>query len=326
MAYFYKENPALEAQINEYFKRLSDYNDEAFGGALSLILLGSLSRGEATWTSDGGLRLLSDIEYFTVYPQGFNAFGEFEKFSQEAAKAVFGEGNSALFHIDNTFVLQDNLPKMERKLLTYDAKQIGKTVVGQDRVQCLPDIDAENINFCDIKDILTHRAFSMLYYGLPFKRSGQITEYRYCLAKNSLDLMTVMLLSNGLLASGFINRLKLVCDLPIQKRIKDYFSFCLSVKLSTDCEFDFSIEEMEEIFISLLKDLYKNFKIPVRNVFINKKFVIRRILGMTKRAIKYRHIPRFNHLPDLIKSYEKEMLLQERQRTNNLVINGYPKQ
>lgn len=325
MAYFYKENPLLEAQVNRYFARLSEYNDTYCGGKLSILLLGSLSRGEGTWQpTDTGARMLSDIEYFTIYPDGFDGFDAFTDYAKEVQREVFADQDSALFHIDNTFVAYSALPRMERKLLTYDAICMGKTVVGEDCIPLLPDITLDNINLCDIRDILTHRVFSVLHYGLPMKREGDMDGYRYSLAKNSLDLMTVLLVSHGILESGFIRRLKLVQSLPIEERTKEYFAYCLSVKLSSECVYTFTIEEMEELFLHLLKDLSHSFHVPLGNVWRNRRAVLRRRLGMVKRALRYRHLPRCGHLKRLIASFEKKLPLTYRQLNDNLIINGYP--
>lgn len=325
MAYFYKENPALEAQVDRYFARLSEYNDTYCDGKLSVILLGSLSRGEGTWqATDTGVRLLSDIEYFTVYPDGFDGLAAFTAYSQEVQREVFADQDSLLFHIDNTFVRRESLPRMERKLLTYDAARMGKTVVGEDCVPLLPAITIENINLCDIRDILTHRVFSVLYYGLPMKQEGDTEGYRYSLAKNSLDLMTVLLVSHGLLESGFIRRLELVKTLPVDERVKAYFTYCLSIKLSTDCAYSFTIAEMEDQFLTLLKDLSRSFRVPLKNMWLNRRFVLRRHMGMVKRALRHRRLPRLGHLRSLINSFEKQLPLTSRQLNNNLIINGYP--
>ena len=325
MAYFYKENPALEAQVDRYFARLAEYNDTYCDGKLSVLLLGSLSRGEGTWQPTAtGARLLSDIEYFTVYPDGFTEQSAFTDFAKEAQREVFADQDSTLFHIDNTFVRRAAMPRMERKLLTYDAARMGKTVVGEDCVSLLPVITAENINLCDIRDILTHRVFSVLHYGLPMKREGDEAGYRYSLAKNSLDLMTVLLVSHGLLESGFIRRLELVQTLPVDDRLKAYFAYCLSIKLSTDCDVTFTIEEMEEQFLCLLNDLSHSFRVPLKNLWLNRRVVLRRRLGMVKRALRYRRLPRHGHLKSLITSFEKKLPLTYRQLNNNLIINGYP--
>lgn len=325
MSYFYKENKQLEELVDSYFQAIEKYNNTYCNGELSVILLGSLSRGEGSFIeTENGIKVLSDIEYFTVYPQGFTGFNDFTKFCKKASKEIFLSQNSTLFHIDNTFVKKSSLPLMERKLITYDAKQMGKTVVGKDAVSLIPEIDLCNINLRDINDILTHRVFSLLYYGLPLKNIGNLEEYRYSLAKNSLDLMTVLLVSKGRIASGFIKRLEIVKELPVDEKVKNYFEYCLSVKLSTDCEFTFSIEEMEEMFLSLVKQLKKEFKVNIKNDFVNFKHVTKRRLGIVKRAIKCKTIPSVKHLSNLIIRFENKDLISKKDKINNLVLNGYP--
>ncbi len=325
MKYFRKENVALEEKIDSYFEAIEKYNKEHFEGMLSVILLGSLSRGEATWTEEGEVvKMLSDIEYFTVYPEGFTGFSEYEKICKEAEKTIFGDQSSALFHIDNTFVKKEALCHMERKLITYDARCMGKTVVGEDCIRFLPEITIENINLFDIKDILTHRIFYVLYYGKEMRENGKTEEYKYLLAKNSLDLMTVILVDRGILASGFIKRFEIIKDLPINEEWKRYFEFCLSLKLSEECEYSYTAEEMEGVFIEIVKGLSKSFKIPFKNIILNKKRVLRRFMGMAKRAIKYRFIPCYGHLKRLVEIYENDKILKERDIRNNLIINGYP--
>ncbi len=325
MKYFYRENPFLEELVDKYFYCIEEYNKNTFNEELSVILLGSLSRGEATWIeNEDGFSIISDIEFFTVYPQGFDRFSEFTNFIEATAKEVFKDQKSSLFHIDNTFICRTALPKIERKLLTYDAKCMGKAVVGRDDIKDLPEISLKNINLWDIKDILTHRVFSVLYYGLPLKAEGNFEEYRYSLAKNSLDLMTVLLVCHGKLASGFVNRLEIVNSLPISEEIKDYFSYCISIKLSEVSKRDFTVEEMEKLFIYLIKELSKQIKVPLKNIFVNLKHVTRRVCGIVKRALIYRYIPHRKHLEELIKLFENQSYLTQREMKNNLVINGYP--
>ncbi len=325
MKYFHKENPALQAAIDRFFAELGIYNETYCGGSLSVILLGSLSRGEATWIeTDSGISMISDIEFFTVYDQGFTGFAEFDKAIKAVAKRVFADQSSVLFHIDNTYVCRQRLGNMERKLLTYDAKQMGKTVVGRDDICLLPQISLDNINLWDIKDILTHRIFSVLYYGLPLKSRGELTQYRYSLAKNSLDLMTVLLCQHHRMASGFINRLELVKQLPVDNHMKEYFSYCLSIKLCEDHGETFTIREMEEMFLSLVKTLRKEFRVPLKNTLANAKHVLRRLLGIAKRGIKYKHFPHPGHLKALITRFEQKTALTDQDLKNNLVLNGYP--
>ncbi|MBE6728779.1 MAG: hypothetical protein E7568_00925 [Ruminococcaceae bacterium] len=325
MSYFYKKSDTLENLVNKYFAAIEEYNKEKYNGSISIILLGSLSRGEGSFTeTENGIKLLSDIEYFTVVPDDFTDFEGYTDYCQIVEKEIFGFLETELFHIDNTFIKKSVLPRMEKKLITYDAKCMGKTVVGNDTVYLLPEINIRNINKRDIKDIVTHRVFYALNYGMSFKEKGDTEKYRYCLAKNSLDLMTVLLVSRGQLASGFIRRFEIIKQLPIDQKIKNYFEYCLSVKLSTDCEYHFKVPEMEEIFLILIKTLNKQFKVCIINDFINIKHVMKRRAGILKRMLKYGAVPSLKHTENLIKRFENKDFLTERDKLNNLILNGYP--
>jgi hypothetical protein len=325
MSFFYKRNESLEFKVNSYFSQLETYNREHFGGVLSVVLLGSLSRGEGTWIEQNGKTvLLSDIEFFTVYPKSFEAFDEFESYIQTAAVESFSDNSCSLFHVDNTFIAETELGSLEKKLLIFDAIHFGKCVVGKDVMCMFPKIDIDNINLYDIRDILTHRAFSVLYYGLPLKKQGNVEQYRYSLAKNSLDLMTVLLAKKGVLVSGFINKIDAIKKLDFSDDLKEYFSYCLSVKLGENYSKNYSAEEMEHYFVSIVGNAQRNFRISVRNTRKNLKSILKRRLGIVKRSLKYRHLVFGNHLARLIMSIEKNETISEREKMDNLVLNGYP--
>ena len=311
--------------VDLYFEKLSEENEREFNGELSVFLLGSLSRGEGTWVEiENGFKLLSDIEFFTVYPSGFSGFDSWNSILEKVKNEVFSGEASILFHIDNTFVCVDSLASLERKLLTFDGVSMGYTVVGKDVHGRFPSVTIENINYYDIRDIMTHRIFSVMYYGFRLRDGGDTVGYRYSLAKNSLDLMTVLLVCNGILLSGFINRYNAVKELDLPDGIKDYFGYCLNIKLGVEQKEKYETEEMERIFISISDSLYKQLRIPFRNVRVNLKSIIRRELGKIKRAIRYKHIPVGNHYRRLSKSFSAKRELSKRELKDNLIINGYP--
>lgn len=327
MSYFYRESPLLEEKLFLYFKGLADYNDKYFDGKLSVVLLGSFSRGEGTAIQENGKEiLLSDIEFFTVYPDGVLPTKEYEEFIQSYAKEIFFENASSLFHVDNSNLSKSRMHKLEKKLLTYDAVHFGKCVVGENVMHLFPKIDYKNINFYDIRDILTHRVFSVLYYGLPLKAEKREAQYKYSLAKNSLDLMTVLLLEHGILESGFINRYKAVENLDIDDSIKKFFSYCLSLKLREPSKYDFSVEEMEHMFISLVKDLNKCFCFRLGNKLKNTRSILRRRIGILKRAFKHRHLPPSpkKHLNNILSTLEHGQKLTKKEERDNFILNGYP--
>ena len=325
MSYFYKENPAIEKTVDLYFERLSEENEREFNGELSVFLLGSLSRGEGTWIAiEKGFKLLSDIEFFTVYPSGFSEFEKWNGILDMVKNEVFSGENSILFHIDNTYVCIDSLGTLERKLLTFDGVSMGYTVVGKDVHGRFPRVTIENINYYDIRDIMTHRVFSVMYYGFRLRDSGDTVGYRYSLAKNSLDLMTVLLVCNGILLSGFVNRYNAIKELDLSDEIKEYFGYCLNIKLGVEQDEKYDIAEMEGLFISISDSLYKQLRIPFRNIRANIKSIVRRELGKMKRAIRYKHIPVGNHYRHLSKSFSAKRELSKRELKDNLVVNGYP--
>lgn len=327
MSYFFNPNEELEAHINSFFEKLRDVNKTQFQEALSILLLGSLSRGEATWTNiDGRITLLSDIEFFTIYPHGFNQFEVFNKAIEEAACMVSEETGSSLFHVDNSWIPKNDIGRIERKLLTFDAQEKGIVVFGEDVKKLLPRIDLNNINLEDISDILTHRVFSILYYGSNMPHNEKSIEYRYLLAKNSLDLMTVMLAKNGILVSGFIEKAEAVNELSIKEEEKNFFNYCLSVKLGTKVKHSFTISEMENMFIYLCEELSCSFRIPVSNRVMNLVSITRRRAGMIRRAIITMHLPKYRstHLKNMIQTYKLKQTLNNTQLLDNYVLHGYP--
>ena len=326
MKFFYKENKILEDKINQYFKGLADFNEKYCEGKLSVILLGSLSRGEGTWIfQDGKYIMVSDIEFFTVYSQKSELLKKYEDYIQDYAKEVLSEHISDLFHVDNSFIYKEDVSKLEKKLLIYDAIKFGKCVVGNNIMDRFSDININNINLYDIKDILTHRIFSVLYYGIPLKEQKNNIQYKYSIAKNSLDIMTVILVQRGILESGFINRFEKIKDLDIDTDIKNYFSYCLSIKLGETSEYKYSIEDMEKIFISLIKQNKKTFKLHFNNIKTNLRHILKRKLGIVKRAIIYKHIVIGDHLERLINTFENSDKLSDKEKIDNLILNGYPK-
>ena len=327
MSFFHKPCKELENKLENFFLEIQKVNKEKYNGCISIILLGSLSRGEGSWDFDanGNIRMLSDIEFFNVVPDKFDRFKEYEEDVNDIIQKFFRGNNSVLFHIDNSYTTYSALHKLERKVLIFDARELGKTVVGEDRISCLPRVTIENINYFDIRDILVHRIFSVLYYGLKMKNAGDLSGYKYSLAKNSLDLMTVYLAEKKVIVSGFSNKLEMTKKLSEDSKLNDYFEYCLKVKYHDFDKDEYSVEEMERIFIDLIVRFNTEFKIPIRNVLVNIFPIARRMLGILKRGIRKGKvlISQKKHLSRLINEYNNKKLEQETIDAN-YVLNGYP--
>lgn len=325
--YFWTPNERLEEKVDQFFQYIEDINMREFDGKISILLLGSFSRGEASWkVIDGIDTLVSDIEFMTIVPPSFSQFARLEKIFIDAKEIMFPDQKSSLFHIDPGIGKGTTLSSLERKLITYDANVFARTVVGPDLKSTLPNVTYDNINMNDIWEVMIHRIFSILYWGRPLKKDGKLEEYRYNLAKNSLDLMTVLLVNHHQLVSGFANRLNAINKLNIDNLYKSYFEYCLSVKLSTECSHIFTIREMEELFIKILIDQRDSFSFHLNNFACNIPFIFRRYLGMIKRMFISKHIPctQKSLLQKMIKLYMEDKDITEEILNDNFVLNGYP--
>lgn len=327
MNYFYVPNMELEGSINTFFNKLSEINETKYDGQLSVILLGSLSRGEGSWAiSHEQLILYSDIEFFTVVPTGFTKKSILAEDIKKTASECFSKYDSDLFHVDNTFLEKDCIKKMERKILTYDAKNMGKMMVGANCLHLFPYIDMQNINLEDIWDVLIHRMFYVSYYGTNYRHNGDIDGYRYTIAKNSLDLMTVLLAKHGKLVSGFTQKLEVLKGLNIPREYYDFFAYCLTIKLRRQNSGKYSIEQMEYMFVEIQKELFKTFKIPFTNRMKNWRYIVKRRLGILKRMCKKKTITfgRNYFFYNLLNKYQKGECLTDRDLVQSYILNGYP--
>ena len=325
---FWTDNTHLEEEVVSFFRKIEEFNQKEFDGQISMILLGSMSRGEASWKRINGVdTIVSDIEVLTLLPVGFSKLERLHQVFNMIKEESFPDQHSTLFHIDYCVASNGyDMSRMERKLLTYDANVYGYTVVGIDYKNTMPLVTYSNINLHDIWEILIHRIFSVLYWGKPLKDAGNIEEYRYNLAKNSLDLMTVMLINNQQLVSGFANRLEAIKNLDLAQHIKDYFEYCLSVKFSTESVHSFTISEMESVFIQILDEQNRLFTHHFRNDVNNIAHILKRYAGQIKRAIRTKHIPssQKRHLKNMIILFKENQNLSESNLLDNYVLNGYP--
>ena len=178
----------------------------------------------------------------------------------------------------------------------------------------------------DIYDVLTHRCFSILFYGEKLLKEGMLDQYRYCLAKNSLDLMIVLLVEEGHLVSGFLQRLKELEKLQLDLRYTNYFRYCLSIKYGEVPTNSYSIDEMLSLFVEITEIANSHFKSKPTNLFCNFKSICRRRLGIAKRAILAKRIvfSRKRHFLCLLCCLKNKSKLQHKSIVNNYVLHGYP--
>jgi|GEM_PF-1118980 len=328
MNYFAKSHDSLDTLIDEFFQCIIKEICLNENNIVSILLLGSLSRGEGTWNIvNNKLAIESDIEFFIVHNPSLKTKKLIVEKIDNIKDRILKKNDIVIlantFHIDYSFINIKNLKSMEKKLLIYDAKKTGRIIYGKDIRHLLPEVNINNINLYDIKDILTHRAFSILDYKSKFLLTD-LTTYKYVLAKNSLYLMNVYLVSKGVLSSGFVNSFnnyKHLCD---NEKYIEYMNECLKIKLGLDNHIDYDIDTMENIFINILED-YKNIiKIKGCNLISNIKSIIKRRLGIIKRILISKEFPQSKYLERLILLLQTGSSLEKKDYITNYILNGYP--
>ena len=106
--------------------------------------------------------------------------------------------------------------------------------------------------------------------------------------------------------------------------MKEFFKYCLSVKYNSAVEELYTIPEMEDMLFGISWSLYKSFKIPMKNIFVNRKVLARRFGGIVKRAIKTGHFVKLPYFPTVYKYAKNGRSADVRLCKDNYVINGYP--
>ncbi len=324
--YCFEKNDYIQKQLEGYFSLLRVAMEENFGESVSILLVGSLSRGEGTWVRKSDKTyLVSDIEYFVIIEDRTLEKLAIKNIIDEVNNSFFVDKQAGSFHIDYTFMSKSEIPYLEKKLMVFEAKKFGKTIVGSDFSYLFPEVTINNINFFDLKDIISHRLFSMIYYGEKCKSSEQ--EYIYLLAKNSLDLMTVYLANRGILEGGFFPRYKKLCQVCQNTNLIHYFGQCLDVKMGHPERISLSTKDMKNVFCTLCDELYNETHIPFLNYCSNFKRRLRRLAGVLKRSVKNHTITTFKlQFLRLSKCYKECEIMDFRMIKKHYVLYGYPEE
>ena len=319
----YTNNEEINHRIDSFFNDSRARSCAYEKGIVTIILIGSLARGEGTWKILGEKStLVSDVEFWIVH-NGSIDFGSIRKKMQELSSLYSSKFASHTFHVDFDFIHEKKISHMEKKLIVYEAKESGKIIYGINCIKQLPNISVKNINLIDIKDILIHRLFSVLYYGNKITDKDS-DEYSYLLSKNILDFMTVIAVQNGVLASGFAQRFRILKENHFCDDLIPLFEHCMNIKFNDS---KYSRHQYNNAFLydelfNIAQILNKSFKYNPRNLLINLFYVIRRLFGILKRQIVYKHFFHCNYFKRLL-SY-KEKCLNRDILLDNLVRNGFP--
>ena len=323
MKCFFENHPEAEACMAALAERIDRANREICDGRASVLLLGSLSKGEGALLRESGREVLAgDVEFFTVYPRRCCRAALDAAVRAAAAECLAPLAPPEGLHCDVSPLSRLALPRMERKLLVYDAARFGVVLTGEDVRALLPQVNADTINRADVRDMVAHRALSVMQGRVRCGRDGH--RYRYLLAKNALDLVTVLLLAKGHLATTTaerVARMESCCQSEEERRL---LNCCAALRRGERCE-EVPTAPLEQFFCSLLVRAHGALPFSFGNLLYNAPARLRRRLGVLRRALRYRHLPRRRGYTDrliaccIAGGSPDAALLRD-----HLVLHGYP--
>lgn len=332
--YFSIGNYEAESVVDTYFSEVKQMiMSSKFDDDISIVLTGSLARGEGTWTYvDNRIELISDIEYLVVYSNKsalhevrklINSFNDNYNFTNEH------------FHIDCSFILRKSLKKLDKKLFVYETKKMGQVLYGNDDLALIPDINQKNFYYEDLFDIINHRFFSIIKSVNKSKNLHECSAY--AIARNGLDLLTVYIFNEGILIPGYKNRFNYLEEI-IENTVftDDFIEFqrkCLHIKENYQISHIDTRAFLNDFlhFSDIVVKLLNTKRIP--NVLISLPSAAKSKLGALKRFINGGNfiISKKQHYKKM-RSYLKELLMTtevmssyERICMDNYTLYGYPK-
>jgi hypothetical protein len=158
------------AVLNELEKIVDNYEVN------SIILIGSYSRNEHI-KCDSILK--SDIEFYII------------------TEDIIPK--KKIKHSDISVIPKKKIRHLEKNLINYETKIVGKTIYGEDLLESFPTINMSNIEKAIIDEILVFRALEILkFWNTEFK--NQIME------KNIPYLLTWVQIKNDILLPGYFTR------------------------------------------------------------------------------------------------------------------------
>jgi len=286
--FFLKENTVLTSKVNTFLDEIKNICIR-YNCIESLILIGSLSRNEGSFIeADGSYLITSDAEFLLILRDRKSIIDS--KFFDEVEKIKSNtfQSESKLFHVDFTLLSIHQLKKLQRIFLVFEAKAFGKTIYGENVLHKIPAINYNNICVLDINDILLHRLFSVIYYGIHNSNGLRVDEITYIFSKNILDMLSLELFQKGILLPGFTNRINLIQtnDLLVDDYRRMVYLKSYQIKTGNSIQNE-DTKNLLSSFMNVASGLYKNIHTSYYDMLItNPVFYLRRCLGVVKRGFR----------------------------------------
>lgn len=271
------------------------------------VLLGSCSRGEESWFTDaqGQKQLLSDYEFMIITVK--KGICEASEKRLEALRTeLCWQSASPFFNLEWNYYWKNKLPFMDKRFINFEMAAARRLIIGNPSVfKIMPQINVKNLNFSELNSIVNHRLYHVLkdyaYIGGHDKK--------YLIARNSLDITSVVLPYEGKLICSYQKRLRAfpeqVCgdffDPGLKNRLHNYYE--MKINYSSSLYKNTDAEAMLRQFISDMKALhsYQEKKQNGNAFCINKRLLFNAFFHFRRKE--------FHEL--MKRPYEEEKLYQD---------------
>ncbi|MHA1285226.1 MAG: hypothetical protein ACTSQP_22225 [Promethearchaeota archaeon] len=282
-------NPKIKQILNFLINDI-DHNV----GIEAMILTGSASRSEETWFKfkDGREELFSDIEFLIVIKNRKVRGDVWNLMKSKISNIPFLYKNE-FFKIEFGLRTKFELSYLDKRFLTFETKQCGKTFYGNDKIiDRIPDVTLRNLNWSELNSILIHRLYDVYskYCKIISNKAKKIL-----LARNLLDIPTVILPYEGLLIPTYRLRIEAFDLIKNRRLIKNFFSskfydhlrLAYNIKLQPN-EFlnHISLKELHSTFLEGYKGLVNYLLYKGKKPFIyDKRALLRSFYSLSPKKI-----------------------------------------
>lgn len=265
---------------------------EGYQEVYAAILMGSCSRGEESYYLDaeGQWQLLSDYEFTVItnsnmIPEALDEkLKDLNSFLKKKVKSPF-------FNLEWNYVWKKKLPMMDKRFINFEMAEARCMICGDETVFSLfPKIDVGNLNFAELNSVVNHRLYHVL------RDFTQIPEHqqKYLIARNTLDILSVVLPYEGMLICSYQKRLehfpKALIGTKFSADILNRLRNCLEMKknYSSVLYEKLAVEEMLDTFIEDMRALHE-FQKEKQNgtaFSVDRRRLVKAVLKLRKTEIR----------------------------------------
>lgn len=261
----------------------------------AVVLMGSCSRGEETWrtTEDGNKELMSDYE-FTIFlnnmiPRTISLLNNRLTMLNSRLKLTT---SSPFFRLEWNYFHVKKVPFIDKRFINFEMKTANYLIYGNSTIfKLLPNISIKNINYSELMSIINHR----LYHVLKDVHLSDEHEKKYLIARNTLDIPSIVLPLEGDLVCSYKKRISTFIDKKydtifendLGSRLSSYY--LMKTDYSSELYCEVAVNEMLNLFIKDMMKLhdYMCRKHHGKPFIVDKRRLLKACLKCNIRQIAY---------------------------------------